>query len=48
MVRIKIVLVLKLVRTVINYRVLGTSIADIFLSHDPSLYAPYTSDECHS
>ena len=31
---------LKLVRTLLNYRVLGTNTAAIFLSNDHSLYAP--------
>ena len=33
-------LILKLVYTLLNYRVLGTSTAAIFLSNDHSLYAP--------
>ena len=37
---------LKLVRTHLNYLVLGTSTAVIFLSNDHSLYAPITSDDC--
>ena len=39
---------LKLVRTNLNYRVLGTSTAAIFLSNVHSLYAPITSDEFHA
>ena len=39
---------LQLVRTNINYRVLGTSINAIFLSNDHSLYAPVTPDECRA
>ena len=38
----------KLVRTNLNYRVLGTSIAATLLSNDNSLYALFTSDECHA
>ena len=32
----------------LNYHVLGISTAAIFLSNDHSLYAPFTSDECHA
>ena len=39
---------LKLVRTNLKSRELGTSTAAIFLSNDRSLYAPITSDECHA
>ena len=39
---------LELVRTNLNYHVLGTSTAAIFLSNDHFLYAPITSDECHA
>ena len=39
---------LKLVHTNLNYPVLGTSTAAIFLSYDHSFYAPITSDECHA
>ena len=39
---------LKLVRTYLNCRVLGTSTAAIFLSNDRFLYAPITSDLCHT
>ena len=39
---------LKLLRTNLNYRVLGTSAAAIFLSNDNSLYAPISLDECHA
>ena len=38
----------KLVRTNLNYFVLGTNTAAIFLSNDNSLYAPITSNECHA
>ena len=39
---------LKLVRTNLNSRVLGTSTAAIFLSSYNSFFAPITSDECHA
>ena len=35
-------------RTNLNYRVLGTSTAAIFLSNNHFLYAHITSDECHA
>ena len=39
---------LKLLRSNLNYRVVGTSNAAIFHSNDHSLYAHITSDECHA
>ena len=39
---------LKLVRTLLNYRVLGTSTTAIFLSNDHSVYARITSDGRHA
>ena len=39
---------LKLVHTNLNYRVVGTSTAAIFLSNNHSLYALIISDECHA
>ena len=41
-------LFLKLVRTPLNYHVLGTSTAAIFLSNDHSFYVPIISDERHA
>ena len=41
-------LCLKLVRTNLNYCILGTSTATIFLSNDHFPYASITSDECHA
>ena len=40
--------VLKLVRTNLICRVLGTSTAAICFSNDHYLYAPITTDECHA
>ena len=40
--------VFKLMHTNLNYRIVGTSNADIFLPNDHSLYANITSDECHA
>ena len=46
--QIHIASILKLVCTLLNYRVLGTSTAAIFLSNDHSLYMHlYTSDEVY-
>ena len=46
--RVYLFTALKLVRTNLNYRVLGTSTTAIFLSNYHSLYAPKPSDECHA
>ena len=39
---------LKLARTDLNYCVLGSNTAAIFLSNDLAISAPITLDECHA
>ena len=41
-------IIFTLVRTKLNYSVLKTNTAAVFLSNDHSLYAPFSSDECQS